>query len=694
VLPAQEPQPRTDLSAADEPAGSETIVVTARKREETLQDVPIAITAVAGDTAERRGVTSVRDIASLVPGLNVTSDGVGRAFVAIRGIGVTIVQSVQPGVGLFVDGIYKANTSYLNNPIADVERIEVLRGPQGTLYGRNTLGGAINLVSRQPGNELRVRGIASYAGPDRSRLIAASVSGPIVADRLQARLAVAHSAQDGFLTNPILGIDANPLTTDTIEGTVRMRTGSIVTVTVNAYHDRVDGTNTPYARVTGTRDYSRLVPFNTSNRVEYLYRGVNARLEADIDALSARVTLIGAYDRRDGEAAELDGDISPLDLVRASLDDELSTRTGELRVDIAVDSRIDLLLGLFHNRETSLTLQTVRVIPTGALNNSLSRSESAVYAGFGTLFWRPGRAWEVSAGLRYTHEDRDATGSAVVGGVVVPIPPAEIEADEFLPRLTVTRRWTGNFMSYASVARGYRGGGFNSPLAPLRTYRGDTAWTYELGTRFTSSDGDFYVSGAMFYNDYDDYIGLNSVAPSPAGGFVSVDLNTGDVESYGIELEAQLRPAENWRLTGNVTYAHARLTDTSAYTAVTGRVLASRRLPFQPDWNVSIYGDHVVPIGADRLTFTLGLVAKGSRIAASLNQTTPTVLDEYLLVNAVIGYVRGPIELSLFADNLFGADYFESYVERTSLELAGQPPSDIGITGDGRRVGARARLEF
>jgi iron complex outermembrane receptor protein len=278
--------------------------------------------------------------------------------------------------------------------------------------------------------------------------------------------------------------------------------------------------------------------------------------------------------------------------------------------------------------------------------------------------------------------------------VVVPIPPAEIEADEFLPRLTVTRRWTGNFMSYASVARGYRGGGFNSPLAPLRTYRGDTAWTYELGTRFTSSDGDFYVSGAMFYNDYDDYIGLNSVAPSPAGGFVSVDLNTGDVESYGIELEAQLRPAENWRLTGNVTYAHARLTDTSAYTAVTGRVLASRRLPFQPDWNVSIYGDHVVPIGADRLTFTLGLVAKGSRIAASLNQTTPTVLDEYLLVNAVIGYVRGPIELSLFADNLFGADYFESYVERTSLELAGQPPSDIGITGDGRRVGARARLEF
>ncbi|RZM37006.1 MAG: Plug domain-containing protein, partial [Sphingomonas sp.] len=115
--------------------GDQDIVVTARKRAETLLDVPIAATAISGNTLTERGINSVREAAALTPGLNIASDGSGRAFVSIRGVGVTLVQSVQPGVGLFINGIYQPNTSYLNNPLLDVDRIEVLRGPQGTLYG-------------------------------------------------------------------------------------------------------------------------------------------------------------------------------------------------------------------------------------------------------------------------------------------------------------------------------------------------------------------------------------------------------------------------------------------------------------------------------------------------------------------------------------------------------------------------------
>src|SRR6478609_6665310 len=215
----EQPQPE---QAAPAPAGAapaaaqeQEIVVTARKREERLKDIPVAATAISGEVIERRGLVSIKDVAKLTPSLNVNSDGAGRVFVAIRGVGVTLVQTVQPGVGIFIDGVYQPNTSYLNNPLVDVERVEVLRGPQGTVYGKNTLGGAINVVTRQPNNNFEVRGGGSYAGPDDAWNAFGSVSGPIIKDRLQFRVAAAHREQDGFIKNGLLGTDANPLNMDT-----------------------------------------------------------------------------------------------------------------------------------------------------------------------------------------------------------------------------------------------------------------------------------------------------------------------------------------------------------------------------------------------------------------------------------------------------------------------------------------------
>ena len=678
---------------ADNPT-SDVIVVTARKREETLLDVPVALTAVSGDTLEQRGINSVREAAALSPGLNITSDGTGRAFVSIRGVGVTLVQSVQPGVGLFIDGIYRPSTAYLNNPLLDVERIEVLRGPQGTLYGKNTLGGAINVVSRKPGNELEVRGLASYANPDDSWLVSGSISGAIIPDKLKVRVAASHREQGGFLYNPVLDIQANPLNTDSVNATVISSLFGDAELTINGYYDWIEGANTPYARVTGPTDYSRIVQFNSPNITEYKYRGVNARFEVPIPSLNTDVTLIGAYDLRDSTSLDGEGDFGPFDIVRLSGTDELRTKTAELRFDSEWSDQFSSLLGFFYSRETTATNQTVDIIPFSITNNAISATEADTYAAFGTLFWSPNDAWEVAAGIRYDHEDREATGAALIGGMLTPIPAAQIESDEVQPRFTLSRRWDAEFMTYASVSRGYRGGGFNSPLAPTRTYQGDSAWVYELGSRYVASDGSATLSGAIFYSDYSDYIGLNSIAPSAAGGLVTVDLNSGDVESYGVELEAALRPMDNWSITSGFTYMHARLTDSSPYTAITGRVLSSDRLTFQPDWSFSVYSDYVVPIGNDSLTFTAGLVGKGERLAATLNETTPTFLDSYILANAALTYRRGGIELSIFGDNIFNADYFDSYIEQTTLALAGLPASDLGIIGDPRRYGVRLRFEY
>ncbi len=693
-----------DPVTVDDAEDSNVIVVTARKREETLQDVPIAATAIDGDTLAARGINSVREAAVLSPGLNINSDGAGRAFVAIRGVGVTLVQSVQPGVGLFVDGIYRPNTAYLNNPLLDIERIEVLRGPQGTLYGKNTLGGAINVITRQPRNEFEGRVSASYAGSDDQLILAGSLSAPIVEDVLAVRIAASHQEQDGFARNVLLDADANPFNSDSINGTIRLTPGQ-VELTVNGYYDWIESVNIPYARIAGPQDYSRDLTFNTLNRVDLEYRGINARLAVPLDGIDSTLTLIGAYDARDNTNIEGDVDFGPGDFARATGGDELRTKTAELRLDSEWSGSISTLIGLFYSREEVDAFDVTTLypafsgLPFDIVRTTTNRTEADTYAVFGTLFWEPSPDWEVALGLRYDHEDRAANGSVItalgpLGESGGPLPEARIKSNEVQPKVTVTRNWSSDFMTYASVARGYRGGGFNAPTAPTRTYRGDSAWTYEVGGKYSSPDGRGSLAGAVFYNDYTDYIGLNSIAPAAGGGLVTVDLNTGDVESYGIELEGLFRPVPAWSISGGLTLMHARLTDSTAYTDTTGRTLSSDRLTFQPDWSANLATDYTFDLGGGEFVLAANVTGKGKRLAATLNETTPTFLDSYWLVGASATYRTGPVEIAAFVNNAFDEDYWESYIERTTLVLAGLPASDLGIQGDGRRYGVRASLRF
>ena len=681
--------------AAAEADDEGIIVVTARKRDETLSDVPIAVTAIDGDTLTARGINSVREAAVLSPGLNINSDGSGRAFVAIRGVGVTLVQSVQPGVGLFIDGIYQPNTAYLNNPLLDVERIEVLRGPQGTLYGKNTLGGAINVITRAPSDVFEARANGSYAGPDNSWLVSGAVSGPIAGDVLGFRIAASHRQQDGFLTNTILNQDANRFNTDSINATLRLAPSDGFSLTIKGYYDWVDGVNTPYSRVSGPTDYRRDVQFNTLNEVSYKYRGINARAEADLGG-GSKLSVIGAYDMRNSFIPDNDGDFGPTNTVRTVGRDSLRTMTLETRLDSEWTDQISTLAGVFYSNEATRanvtdTISLVHPIlgPISIVRNTVSKNVADTYAAFGTMFWKPNSDWEVALGLRYDRENR--VSRSAISGTILPI--AKLKSSEWQPKLTVSRKWTPDLMTYVSVARGYRGGGFNAPTAPTRTYSGDSAWTYEAGAKYATPG--LMLSGAVFYNDYKNYIGLNSIAPAAGGGLVTVDLNTGDVESYGVELEAMVRPVPEWTVRGGFTYMHARITDDSAYVATTGRQLSSDRLTFQPDWLANISTDYRIEMGGeDEVVLSAGLFGKGKRLAATLNQTTPTILESYWLTNASIAYRTGPVEIALFANNLFNTEYFESYIEKTTLALAGLPASDLGITGDRRRYGVRASLKF
>ncbi len=537
--------------------------------------------------------------------------------------------------------------------------------------------------------DLEARGMASYAGPDNSWLVSGSVAGPIVQDKLAVRVAASHRQQNGFLNNTTVGGKQNPLNTESVNATLRATPADDVVITLNGYYDWIKGTNTPYARVAGPTDYLRTNQFNTRGITNYKYRGVNGKVELPLEAMSSKLTLQAAYDLRNTKSPDSDTDFGPLNAVRDNGTDRLRTTTTELRLDSTWSDQFSSLAGLFYSHEdlSSALLRTIVIAGNAQVRQTDSRVGDT-YAAFGTMFWKPNSDWEVAAGLRYDHETRKANGTA--NGTA--LPGAQIKSSQFQPKVTVTRHWDSTLMTYASVARGYRGGGFNAPNAPQRTYKGDSAWTYEVGTKYVTRA--VTLTGAVFYNDYKDYIGLNSIAPALPAGLVTVDLNTGDVKSYGAELEAAIKPTPQWTVSGSFTYMHARITDGSSYTRTTGRTLSSDRLTFQPDTMFNISTDYVVPLGDNSLTFNANVAGKGKRLAATLNQTTPTILKGYALVNGSITFRTGPFEFAVFGNNLFNKKYFESYIEKTTLQLAGLPASDLGIIGDLRRYGVRASFKF
>ena len=668
----------------DESSALEDVIVTARKRSERLIDVPVAVTAITAETLESRQFTSVRDIAAVTPGLNINSDSAGRAFISIRGIGTTLLDTVQPGVGIFVDGVYQQNTSYLNSPTLAVEQIEVLRGPQSTLFGQNTLGGAISVTTRQPSDVLEGKLTATYAGPDNFYIVGGTVAGPIVPGVLSGRLSLGTQSRDGFLKNSLLGFDdANRLEQNTIRGALRWLAGPAV-ISLNAYYDEVNGTNPLYAVTTAPEVYIDDAQTNFRSIANFEYSGVNGRVELPLGEMHD-LTVVASYDKRDA-TSDSDGDFQPINLFRSTGESTLETTSLEARIDSRWSDSLTSLIGVFASNQTSDQTSATLVVPAGLTVPAFANSDANVWAVFGTAFWNIQPDLELTLGLRYDRQEIDFQSAR----------NSNYEAEEIQPRIALRKKLGDDAMVYGSIARGFRGGGTNGPGAPNLTYDGDSVWTYELGTKLSSADRRFALQGAVFYNDYKDIIAANSLAPSTTGaGIVGINLNTGDARSYGIEAEMTAVLSDAWTVRASGLLQNARITDDSRYQQTTGRALASDRIPFQPDWTLSLQSDYVVSLGRGELTFSGGITGKGNRIGAGLSETFAPELDSYFLANATISYRIDGIEFAVFSNNLFDEDYYDSYIDSSTLTAAGLPAlGSLGQIGDGRRVGVRVGYSF
>ncbi len=665
------------------------IFVTARKREESLQNTPISITAFSATDLEVRSLTSLSEIGDHTPNLSFGSTGVGSgdsARVHIRGIGQTdFIVTTDPGIGIYVDGVYMARSFGSLFDLLDIERVEVLRGPQGTLYGKNTIGGAVNVVTEKPSDEFG--GYAKVTAGRFNRIDGkVSLNMPLVEDKLSMRISAMSLNNDGFAENIF---DGSPMSDDetlAARGVLRFTPNDSVDIEL-----AVD-----VARKRAHSENLKLVSFDPTGALVFpinLFIGPfgSAQVLADpfqtngdfsgpnnvndLDAFGASFTLdwdlsdtvslksITAY-REIETVYGADQDGTPLAIAHTldMVDQEQFSQEFQL-TGSSFDNRLDWVAGIYFISEQAHGFTDVDLLPGffPAIGLDITidvenKTENISYAGFVHGTYHLTDKFSTTLGVRYTYEEKEYFANHVHSQNGVPVIVAKEEDDwsAFSPKFGIDYQLTDDILTYASASRGFKSGGFNGrPLdnSPgLESYDPEFVWSYEAGVKSRFLDDRLQLNAAFFYNEYSDVqvtlVGLTDAM----GNLLIVVRNAAEATMMGFEAEFQARPTENLDLFAGIGFVEADY-DTFMDGAIDR---SGQDFPYTPKWNINVGAQHTTII--DDFGTVTGRVDYSYRSEHFLDvANSPGLLqDDYGLLNAHVSYetADGQFGLALFGKNL------------------------------------------
>ncbi len=707
--------------AQDAPAGSqqaaqvEDVVVTARRTEESLQRTPLAVSAFSGETLNQIGATQVTDLQGAVPNLNIVQ---GRASsnatnIYIRGVGQPdALQTFDPAVGVYVDDVYYARIRGTQFDLLDLERVEVLRGPQGTLYGKNTIGGALKLVSRRPGQTFRARGSVAYGEYDMID-VQGAVSGPI-SDTLAFGLSALHSERGGYVTNPVTGDEYNDKNTNAFRAALAWDPSDNFRVDLTADYSNDDAglvigqpTNN-LTTILGVPVYVAPNPvpdFNfeatptpaTPNETRLESRGVALNVTYDLsDSLSLK--SITAFRRLntddyidfDGIALELTSALVAVDQEQISQEFQLTYEAGPvtavgglyyLKEDVSSHQEVyaaDLLGAAFFNSDFERTV-----------DDTLETTSKAIY---GNVSYDLTDRLRVSGGLRYTNEEKDYWRTTSTFYDLLPAfnatyvfapPVAEYSDTSFMASMDY--QVTDEVMLYGRFAQGFKSGGYNgraNSASESTEYAPETAETIEFGAKATAYENRLRLNVAAFSTQYEDFqarvsgLDLDPITNLPAP-VLSV-INAGSLEITGLEVEAVAALTPALTVDAQIGLLEARYVEfnDARFTNTFGS-RAFQEPAFSPDltarYGVTYVAD--IPGGGD---MTFGGVAKyRSRMALAVDNTAvnstvelPGMFqEEYWLFDAraVWNDASGRYTVGLYGQNLTNEVYKTDAQEFSSV---------------------------
>lgn len=573
-VPAVFAQEASDVAGGE---GLAEIVVTAQHRAESLQKTPISVAALTGEAIEARGITSVTALQSEVPNLQLTPhpNSATTARIFIRGVGNIDDQITQdPSVAVYADGIYVGRSQGLATDLAEIERIEVLRGPQGSLYGRNATGGAINFVSRPPQlGKFEAKQVVSVGNDDYLRL-RTRVNIPI-GETLAVELGYVHTEKDGYVKNRGTGVARfGDQRRDGYRAAVRwMPTPDI---DIRYAYDRSDIGDTP-AYIAAVPIYPKMIdrPSESSPYVVDLQRndvraqGHNLTASFQLgDNLELRSMTGYRRLRNESNQNYVAGAAGPFALFTNRFDDRQKQFSQELQlVGSVLDGQIEYVLGAYYFDERARSANTTRTAARVQTDRAVTARNKA-FAVYGQGTWTPGGLDErlhLTVGARWSRDTRKATLQDVItqadGAVnVLPAGAGSNSYSNVSPTFIIAYDINPRVNAYAKVSRGYKSGGFNvRATSTARFNEGfgpENLTAYELGLKSDLFDRRLRLNVALFNAQYKDIqMNIQTDAANPTRTDV---LNAGKARIYGAEVDITAMPVDGLTLTASYGYTKAK----------------------------------------------------------------------------------------------------------------------------------------
>jgi iron complex outermembrane receptor protein len=632
---AEPPAPAPIAAPASQQASIDNteIIVTARRRSETLQSTPVAITAINTAMLENKAAVNIGDLQGTAPGLLITqqNSGAQAANISIRGLTYADIEKSQtPTVGVVVDGVtIGTNTGQLQDAF-DIAQIEVLRGPQGTLFGANTIGGVINITRTKPTMEPGVKAELTYGRWNTWAAKAIVNYGD--GETWGIKGWYFHNESDGFYRNVIRDTRAGGSKGDSYGASVLFEptgTGFDAQLSVE---NVVQSFEPVVSNLTNsTETFCGLIPANECNRnnttdlytvftlpARSKYRAPNATLQMNYDLGAVKLSSITGW-RHSKENQTQDFDGSSSDLYYVDRRQKYTQWSQELRAAGNLFTGFDYVVGAYYFHSKYDLTQWTRffgfnpsIPPTEFDRNPQTNvGKTTSYAFFGDFNWAFADKWRLSFGGRWSHDNKKLTNSFAQTGL---IGSGDANFTKFTPKVGIDYRPNNDVMLYASWSRGYRSGGFSPRAATALTastpFQPETVDAYEIGAKLAAFNRKLEVNLAGYISDYKDMQQNLTVPGGPLGNQTITGNVPGGAMIKGIEMDATVRITPQLTITASTAYmkSHFRnfVTNGAFGTQIVPFDYSANRLIYAPKFTSSLNADYTVPTSFGKVVATAG----------------------------------------------------------------------------------------